>query len=125
MPKEWKGHTGRMWGKGGNWGSEQPIKLDLDDKSYYRFRRMVRAWRKSKAREECNEMMKEFMRKYEIDAYRYSQCKKNITRARALLKSHDVKVSCIRGVNEFFEIDDAIRIVAHLKSYDDAQIEHL
>lgn len=97
-----------MWGKGGDWGSQQPIKLELDDKSYYRFRRIVRSWRKAKARSEYQAMIDELMRTGSVDTYHYVQ-----------------RVSHIRGVNEFFDIDQSIRLVSYLKSLDYAQIEHL
>ncbi len=125
MPKEWKGHTGRMWGKGGDWGVQKPMRFDLDDKSYCRFRRIVRAWRKSKARCEHEAIMSELLRTYQVDAYRLQQSKRNIIRARSLLKSHDRKVANVRGVNEFFGLDESIRIAVHLNSYDDAIVEQL
>ncbi len=125
MPKEWKGHTGRMWGKGGDWGVQKPMRFDLDDKSYCRFRRIVRSWRKSKARCEHQTIMSELLRTYQLDAYRLQQSKRNIIRARSLLKSHDRKVSNVRGVNEFFGLDESIRIAVHLNSYDDAIVEQL
>lgn len=48
-PAGWE-TTGRLWGYGGNWPVEAAMKFDLDQPAYWRFRRLVRAWRVADAR---------------------------------------------------------------------------
>lgn len=49
IPEGWK-KTGRMWGKGGEWPTAEPMKFQLDRKGGFAYRRLIRAYRKSEAR---------------------------------------------------------------------------
>lgn len=54
IPKHWKGASGRIWGKRGEWPVTAPLKLELDDwrgdGGWYAFRRLVRSYGVSQAR---------------------------------------------------------------------------
>lgn len=56
IPEQWRGNTGRMWGKSGVWPIEEPIKMHLQDHTrggdggYFALRRLVRSWRIAQAR---------------------------------------------------------------------------
>lgn len=48
LPDEWN-NTGRLWGKGGDW-PERTAEYDIDERTYFRFRRLVWKWSRAKAR---------------------------------------------------------------------------
>lgn len=54
IPEHWKGQTGRIWGKRGEWPVSAPLKLELEDwrgdGGWYVFRRLVRSYAVSQAR---------------------------------------------------------------------------
>jgi hypothetical protein len=50
LPDEWRGVTGRMWGKVGGWPTSEPIGLELDMPGFFRLRRLMRSYRVAKAR---------------------------------------------------------------------------
>jgi len=80
MPAGWK-KTGRVWGYVGDWPIDAPVKLELTKEGYFRFRRLVRAWRLANARQSG-------------DLYR-------IQSARTMLQDSD-RVRCeVRGVSEW------------------------
>lgn len=124
IPAEWKGNTGRMWGKRGDWGVTEPISFNVDNKSYNRFRRIIRNWRKSKARDDFEQIYNQLLRTYKCDSYKFEQALKNIGRSRRLLKSNNRKVASVRGINEFFDHDTAMTILLHLSSYEDSDISN-
>lgn len=52
IPEGWKSKTGRVWGSSGDWPCAKPRQFGFrrEDHGYWRFRRMVRAWRRADAR---------------------------------------------------------------------------
>lgn len=126
IPKQWKDKTGRMWGKGGDWGVTEPTTFDLDSKSFSRFRRVIRSYRKAKARSEFQDIINHLLEKGSIERDRFLSAKRNICKARRLLKSNNSKISDIRGINEFFDYEDGLRILLHLKNdYLQSEIEQV
>lgn len=85
IPKEWQNKTGRVWGKTGNWPTRDPMKFEVSDDVYYRFRRMARAWRKADARASGN--------RFRIKA------------ARQCLKANTATLANVRGVSEWLPLD--------------------
>jgi len=49
IPKGWQ-KTGRMWGHLGDFPTREPQGLELDDRGWFKFRRIVRGWRLAQAR---------------------------------------------------------------------------
>lgn len=126
IPEQWKTNTGRMWGKGGDWGVAEPTTFDLDSSSFARFRRIIRGYRKAKARSEFQDIVTHILIKGSCDSHRFLSAKANIAKARRLLKSNNPKISDIRGINEFFDYDDGFRILLHLKNdYSQSEIEQV
>ena len=85
IPKEWKGKTGRMWGTRGDWPVDEPVKLEMEGKDgdggWYAFRRLVRSYGVSQARQ-----------RGDVAALRY---------ARSMLKSNCRKLAEVRGVSSW------------------------
>lgn len=85
IPFQWQSKTGRVWGKTGEWPVRDPMRFEVSDDVYYRFRRMARGWRIADARA--------------------SGCRFRIRSARKCLKSNKRGVSDVRGVNEWLPLD--------------------
>lgn len=85
IPEAWKGKTGRMWGKRGDWPVAPPERFYLQgregDGSWFAFRRLVRSWRVADARA--------------------AQDWKRLRRAREVFKSSNPQVSEVRGYSEW------------------------
>lgn len=80
IPEGWQ-KTGRMWGYRGEWTIDEPTRLIVDDKTFYRLRRLARGWRIADARASG-------------DAFR-------ILTARGMLRCHKPTLSNVRGVSEW------------------------
>jgi hypothetical protein len=85
IPAHWKGTTGRMWGKRGDWPVSEPLKIELDDwrgdGGWYAFRRLVRSYGVAQARS-----------KGDCSAQVY---------ARSMLKSHRRDLAEVRGISSW------------------------
>jgi hypothetical protein len=51
VPEAWQSGTGRLWGTGGQWPVREQL-VDVDVQTYVRFRRLLRGWLVSGARDE-------------------------------------------------------------------------
>lgn len=51
MPPGWE-KTGRLWGVRGDWPTAEPMQFDLSKPAWWRYRRMMQAWRLADARKE-------------------------------------------------------------------------
>ena len=80
MPPGWE-KTGRLWGKGGAWPEIAPVRLQMSQPAFHRYRRLVRSWRVADARA--------------------SGDPRRISAARRMLASSDPKLSAVRGVSEW------------------------
>lgn len=96
-PEGWE-TTGRLWGKTGEWPTDEALKFEVPQESWYRVRRIVRAWRIADARKEKDP-------------------KKRAARlrsARGMLSHRDPKVSAVRGISEWLDQDVLVRVLALL-----------
>ena len=91
VPQGWS-KTGRMWGYVGAWPLREEMRLELDQAGWFRFRRLVRSWRRSDARA--------------------AGCGRRLSKARRMLRCRDRALSEVRGVSEWIPQDDALRLVA-------------
>lgn len=111
LPEGWRERPGRMWGYGGEWPSpaeRQPLRRELGQRAFWRYRRFVRAWCLSNARKTKNDRLR---RRY-------------ITQARHMLACSHRKLSPVKPVNvwlpeavsraflEMLEADYESRLVA-------------
>ena len=87
IPKGWKGKTGRMWGHRGDWPAHDPQELDIDPKTFFRWRRLTR--------------------NLQIASSRSRSDWKAVSYARRMLKSSDRKVSSVRGLSRFMPAREA------------------
>ena len=54
LPESWRERPGRLWGHGGDWptaAERAPFRLQLGERAFYRYRRLVRAYCVSRARQ--------------------------------------------------------------------------
>jgi hypothetical protein len=109
IPKKWA-KTGRMWGNTGNWDCREPIDLKLSDSGYYCFRRIVRGWRVADAKAEHKKIaVSKFGTVVKNEKTRASL--RRIKTCKNMLKCHDEILSNVRGVSEWLEMDEQLKIV--------------
>lgn len=106
IPKGWE-KTGRLWGKSGKWPTDE-VKLLLDDKTYFRFRRLVRRYRVSDAQ---GERIKAEL--YQ-DAKKSRKARQRVSYARRMLKRNDRNKSEVRGVSEWVPATISKAMINHL-----------
>ena len=98
IPKAWKGKTGRMWGSRGQWVVDEPVRLQMEGKDgdggWYAFRRLVRSYAVSKARQRGDGA-----------GMRY---------ARSMLKAHDRKLAEVRGISSWVPRDVTEQLVENV-----------
>ena len=95
IPAGWR-KTGRMWGKTGAWAIREAMRFEVANETYWKFRRVVRSARVADAR-----------------AQRHKKGKR-IRSARRMLACPDRFLSSVRGVREWGELDDSLRVLAWL-----------
>lgn len=95
MPAGWQ-KTGRMWGHLGNFPTQEPLGLDLDNAGWFQLRRIVRRWRIAQARSD---------RKPSV---------RRIRSARRMLRCSDYALSCVRGVSEWIPLNLGLSFVHFL-----------
>ena len=95
IPASWQGKTGRMWGRRGDWATRPPIELTLDDRVFFRLRRLIRSRAVSLARSRGDW--------------------KALSYARTMLKSSDLKVSRVRGLSRFCLAGEALSFLDALQ----------
>lgn len=98
MPEGWSS-TGRLWGYGGRWPVLEPVEVGVDLAEFWRFRRLVRAWRVADAR---------------AAGYR-GEGWGRLTYARRMLRDPDRARSAYRGVSEWVPEAMALRLLDVVK----------
>lgn len=96
IPAGWT-RTGRMWGYLGAWCRHEAMRLELSQRAYWKFRRIVRAYRLADARLSAG-----------------NGRAMRVVSARRMLSCSDEKLSAVRGVSEWIPLDLQLRMVAHL-----------
>lgn len=95
IPVGWL-HTGRMWGKGGDWPIAEPMKFDLDREANFAYRRVLRGYRIAQARDEGNP--------------------RGIVSARRMLKCNLRTLSEVRGTSAWIPEHVTMSILGYLAS---------
>lgn len=125
IPKGWQKKTGRVWGKGGDWELMQTT-IDLTVAQFHKFRRILKNWRISNARETKLLKIDNFLHQHLIkntkdlklqsDVFKLISVtrRKRIVSARNCLKCTDKGKSGVRGMNEWLSFDNQIKIVKFL-----------
>lgn len=94
-PPGWD-RTGRLWGYTGEWPLEEPAEVTLTRQEFYRFRRLVRAWRVADARSELLSAAPGL-----AGEVKRAQGRRRVVSARRMLRSADPDLSRVRGVSEW------------------------
>lgn len=111
IPEGWK-KTGRVWGYVGDWQTDEAVKLDVSDKAFYAYRRIIRAWRKAQAREPIHP---KDMNGKTITSISFVDGKR-VKKARQMLRCSDTKISKRIGLSEWISEEMALRIIEFLAS---------
>lgn len=90
-PEGWE-KTGRLWGHTGEWPTEEPMQLDMSRQTYWRLRRLLRAWRVADARQAIADARGVTERRAAV---------RRLVAARRMLECHSRKLSEVRGVSEW------------------------
>lgn len=97
IPEGWR-KTGRMWGHLREWPTREPIRLELDKPGFYAYRRIVRNYRVADARADGQASGKW----------------RRFVQARRMLHCNDPKLSAVRGISEWIELEVNLQITGHL-----------
>lgn len=98
-PAGWE-KTGRLWGHIGSWPVDEPMRFDVPQAAYFRFRRLVRSWRLADARAESDPVTRA----------------RRIRSARRMLRCNDRQLSEVRGISEWVDQEKLIGFLALLAS---------
>lgn len=124
-PPEWQESTGRVWGKGGDWPQVQVDTVLFTDQ-FYRFRRLVRKWRISDARQPEKNLVHVYMdgttrpfnnsdyKEVGLNYFNLPRNKKRITAARKILKKPNRKLSEVAGLSEWIPLDLQTRMLEYI-----------
>lgn len=93
IPRGWQ-KTGRVWGRLGEWVTQDGIRVQVSDSAFYAYRRIVRNWRYADARAKGE--------------------RRRMRSARKMLQAKDENLSRVRGVSEWINLETSLAIVAHL-----------
>ena len=96
IPPAWRGRTGRMWGKVGDWPEQEAAALTLSMPGFHRFRRILRARRRADARA--------------------AGSPRRIAHARRMLKCGDEQRSAVRGGSDWCDLDESLRLIAAVRA---------
>jgi hypothetical protein len=96
-PAGWE-KTGRLWGHTGSWPVTEPMKFEISQAAFFRYRRLVRSWRIADARAEQDPVTRA----------------RRVRSARRMLRSNDRTMSEVRGISEWIGQDLLIEFLALL-----------
>jgi len=104
VPPEWQKKTGRVWGKVGDWPTDDEIRLDITGPAFHRYRRLVRRWRIADARQS--------LRSAKAPAS-LRQARRRLVSARTMLSCSDPRLAFVRGVSEWIPLDVNLLLATH------------
>lgn len=109
IPEGWRGQsTGRMWGKLGDWPLVEPDRFELDQAGFWRFRRVVRSWRRADAR-----------RPLKISGFTLIDTRR-VRSARRMLRCPDRRLSSVLGISEWMPSSLSLRVLRWLSDSGDS-----
>lgn len=120
MPEGWQ-TSGRIWGHTGDWPTQPPQKLYLNNRGFYVLRRLVRSWRVANARAAVRD---EMFRRAQPGAkdllpvdwiperLRFRHCGAwRVKQARQMLQAPDRTLADLRGVSEWVSAEQMLSFV--------------
>jgi len=107
VPPEWNGKTGRIWGYVGDWPDRPTYRFDLSQPAFWMYRRIMRRRRLSDARAALQQAYKPQALKTAL---------RRVTQARTMLSCTDRHLSEVRGISEWAEFSDQVRLLSFLVS---------
>lgn len=124
VPEGWKSKTGRVWGKTGEWPTQEPVALQMEPNTYHAFRRIARRWRIAHARTQCVTDTLHLARRRDPSLHnlpddqvaKLTGAYKSITRARGMLRCHSKNLSDCRGVSDWLSDEQQFQILDHLRA---------
>lgn len=119
MPTQWA-KSGRMWGTGGDWPIREPVKLMLSNRGYHVLRRWARSWRVADARARHADTRRKLNDEGRIDQpllRAYLETRRRIHSARTMLRCPDPQLSRVRGISEWIDESQILRMISQLHHY--------
>lgn len=110
LPKEWQ-QTGRMWGSGGHWPTDEQA-FNLTNDAYFRFRRLIRSYLTSESRSEIAKRKRFVHTKTGPD--RLQEAVNMLKYRKRMLKRTDKVLSTVRGLNEWAPRGVTVQMLVHL-----------
>lgn len=111
IPPGWRHQsTGRMWGKLGKWPIVEPVRFDIDQLAFWRFRRVVRGWRLADARKPVQLPYALQAASGEVEWIN----PRRVRAARRMLRCPDPRLSAVRGLSEWMGQDVSLRVIQWL-----------
>ena len=89
-PAGWES-TGRLWGKGGDWPVVEPVHGVMDDPTFRRLRRMIRAYTIAQARADLLASAP--------GSTAHAAARRRLSWARHMLRCNDPGLSAVRGLS--------------------------
>jgi hypothetical protein len=116
LPKQWDSSP-RVWGKRGDWITEEPAEIQLTDREWFRLRRFARSWRVARARAKLPALGWESLPPLHTKQWARTLTKwpgstgklslrqrlRHLQHARRMLSCNDPKLSAVRGINEWMD----------------------
>lgn len=114
-PEGWK-KTGRLWGKLGQWPTDEPIIGAVSQRDYVRLRRLIRSYAVAEARTRALDLGRDRRRAAALTGMKIPMAPaeraawRSVRRLRRMFSTSDVGLSASRGVNEWIPQDIALRM---------------
>lgn len=105
IPPQWRYKTGRMWGKVGEWPVGKPHRFEVNQDAFWQFRRRVRSWRISDARQEL---------RHAHAPQDKRKARRRLQSARRMLSCNERFLSEVRGCSEWIESDQQLLLMTWL-----------
>ena len=117
VPQGWK-KTGRMWGARGNWEVREPMRFEIDQEGFYKYRRIAKSIYHSNVRERLNVVARSRLAHQSLQNLRESNKSqfKQYSQSKRVLKVSDKDLGRMMGVSDWIDQDDSIKIITWLGS---------
>lgn len=94
VPLTWRGVTGRVWGKVGKWPRRDGMRLEMAQRGFWQFRRLVRRYRCADARAAGD--------------------RRRIVQARTMLRGSNPAECQVRGISEWMPQDVQLQMIHYV-----------
>ena len=116
IPEGWK-KTGRMWGYRGDWDLRQPMKFEIDQEGFYRYRRIAKSIYKSNVRHRFNAALAALSAASTSDQItKLKSLHREYSISKKVLQTNSKDMGRMMGTSDWIDQEDAIKIITFLGS---------